>query len=258
MATLHCPILICTHCTLHPLYPAVFANGEEGAYLVGFMRRIDRAIDELLNTMIYKHIAKEYNTFQTLWMRIRDYPNMLSSVKIKYATEKKQTLLCMIYLYRPYLDQKLNVATLVLVLDYEFVTIVTDWRFGKIQHFFCGFFPKPSLQHFLVNVRIHYYFNDHGIGFHISIPKCLLLPPRHLFCDSQGDHSHELQDNRPPAFCILFPCLLPPCTETLPRGDWRWRGDPSTRAPPHMQRRQSYSTSPSCSSSKISDWKAEG
>ena len=89
MATLHCPILICTHCTLHPLYPAVFANGEEGAYLVGFMRRIDRAIDALLNTMIYKHIAKEYNTFQTLWMRIRDYPNMLSSVKMKYANEKK-------------------------------------------------------------------------------------------------------------------------------------------------------------------------
>ena len=90
MATLHCPILICTHCTLHPLYPAVFANGEEGGFLVGFMRRIDRAIDELLNTMIYKHIAKEYNTFQTLWMRIRDYPNMLSSVKIKYATEKNR------------------------------------------------------------------------------------------------------------------------------------------------------------------------
>ena len=88
MATLHCPILICTHCTLHPLYH-VFANGEEGAYLVGFMRRIDRAIDAVLNTMIYKHIAKEYNTFQTLWMRIRDYPNMLSSVKIKYAIEKK-------------------------------------------------------------------------------------------------------------------------------------------------------------------------
>ena len=149
-------------------------------------------------------------------MRIRDYPNMLSSVKIKYAIEKK-TLLCMIYLYRPYLDQKLNVATL--VLDYEFVTIVTDWRFDKIQHFFCVFFLEPSLQHFLVNVRIHYYFNDHGIGFHISIPKCLFLPPRHLFCDSQGDHSHELQDNRPPPFCILLLCLLPPCTQALPRGD---------------------------------------
>ena len=102
------------------------------------------------------------------------------------------------------------------------MTIVTDWRFGKIQ-LFCVFFPKPSLQHFLVNVRIHYYFNDHGIGFHISIPKCLFLPPRHLFCDSQGDHSHELQDNRPPPFCILLLSLLPPCTQALPSGDWRWR-----------------------------------
>ena len=75
-------------------------------------------------------------------MRIRDYPNMLSSIQCQdeICNRKKQTLLCMIYLYRPYLDQKLNVATLVLVLDYEFVTIVTDWRFGKIQHLFCVFF----------------------------------------------------------------------------------------------------------------------
>ena len=52
---------------LAPIVPSCFCQyGEEGAYLVGFMRRIDRAIDALLNTMIYKHIAKEYNTFQTL------------------------------------------------------------------------------------------------------------------------------------------------------------------------------------------------
>ena len=42
----------------------------------------------------------------------------------------------------------------------------------------------------------------------------------------QGDHSHELQDNCSAPFRFHHLCLLPPCTQTLPRGDRRWRRDP--------------------------------
>ena len=42
----------------------------------------------------------------------------------------------------------------------------------------------------------------------------------------QGDHSHELQDNCSAPFRFHHLCILPPCTQTLPRGDRRWRGDP--------------------------------